>query len=307
MNLGDIMTRFEFQNRKKKNYFEGWYLRFTDSKTNGNYAIIVAMTKDKDDPHAFIQFYNGVKHTATYYRYQLSDFSYDKLKNEVYIGDNILSPKKCHFEEDGIFLDVEVKNHIALHPYKNSDSAMGYMSNFPLECFQEVIFMKGDAEVLIKTKDETISFTGNAYMEKTYGTNFPQRWIWIQSNYSENTLLSFSVGKVPLFIFRKLGFFLIFQHNNKEYRYSTYNFSKIDIKQDDKKATLTITKKKDKVVLEATTNHPVKLIGPRKNGKMDLPVYETINGKLHMKFYQDDKLIFEDKFKNTGVELMFNK
>jgi hypothetical protein len=307
MNLGDMMMRFEFQNKKKKNYFEGWYLRFTDSSTNQNYALIFAMTKDKEDPHAFIQYYDGVKHTATYYRYQLSTFSYNKLTNEVSIGDNTLSPNKCHFEEDGVVIDVDITHHIALYPYKKSDSAMGYMSNLPLECFQEVIFMKAETKVTIQSQNNTLSFSGNGYMEKTYGTNFPQRWIWLQSNYSDKTLLSFSVGKVPLFIFKKLGFFLIFHHNNMEYRYSTYNFSKIDIKQDDKKAVITITKKQDKIILEGTTNHPVKLIGPRKNGKMDLPVYESINGKMTMKFYQQDKLIFEDTFKNTGIELMYKK
>ncbi len=301
------MNRFRFENKKKKNYFEGWYFRFTNNTTNENYALIFAMTKDKDNPHSFIQFYDGTKHTSKYYTFPLGDMKYDVLTNTVHIGKNTLSPKSCHFEDKDIIIDATVTDHISLVPYKNSDSAMGYLSKAPLECFQEVIYMNATANVIINEKGITHKFSGNSYMEKTFGTSFPTKWVWMQSNFGRESIFSFSVGLVPVLFLKIKGFFLIFQYNHKEYRFSSYNFSKIKVDQKDKDVIISIYKGKNKVILKAKTSHPVKLVGPSKRGKMNLEVFESINSTCTLEFYENNELILSDKYHNVGLELMYNK
>ena len=46
-------------------------------------------------------------------------------------------------------------------------------------------------------------------------------------------------------------------------------------------------------------------MGPSKNGIMDLSVYESINAIATLKMFDDDEMIFEDRFTNVGLELMY--
>ena len=65
------MKSFTYQNRRKKDYFEGWYTRLVDIENNINIAVIFALTKNELDPHAFIQVYDGVELTNKYFRFDI--------------------------------------------------------------------------------------------------------------------------------------------------------------------------------------------------------------------------------------------
>ena len=105
---------------------------------------------------------------------------------------------------------------------------MSYMSKFPLECFQEVNIIDGSFNGELIINEETIYIKGKTYLEKTYGNRFPDKWIWIQSNhFNKEAALTFAYGKIPFLKWRVKGFFSILKFNGKEYRFASYNFSKI--------------------------------------------------------------------------------
>ncbi len=301
------MSLFGYKNKKNKNYFEGWYFRFTNSEENKNYALIFAITKDVNNPHSFIQFYDGVKNEPYYFSYAIEDFRYDEDKDIVYIKDNYISKSKVFFSNEEFSITCQSLNHEVLQKYKRHSSAMGYLQNAPLECFQEVIFISAFVRVDIRILQEKQNFTGKSYMEKTYGTNFPNKWVWIQSNYSEHrSSLSFSIGLIPVLFFKVKGFFLILHLQGVEYRFATYNNAKINIiKQSAKQHKIIVSRHNLRVEIIAKTQKPIKLIGPSKKGKMDLSVYESINAIASLKMYDDDEMIFEDRFTNVGLELMY--
>ena len=150
------------------------------------------------------------------------------------------------------------------------------------------------------------AISGSGYMEKTYGTNFPNRWIWLQSNHSENgSTITFSVGMVPVLFFRIKGFLLIYHYNGEEVRLGSFNLSTLKIMESTDTSTKFIVKKGyHLVIIEATTVHPVKLLGPRKNGIMDLPVYESIEATAHIKAFYKGALVLEDTYTHVGLDLM---
>lgn len=301
------MSLFGYKDRKSKNYFEGWYFRFTNSESNENYALIFAVTKDVDNPHSFIQFYDGVNNKSYYYKYDIEDFRYDENKDIVYIKDNCISPTKVFFSNEEFNITCQSLNHEYLQKYKKHSSAMGFLQNAPLECFQEVIFISAFVKVDMIINQEKQHFKGKSYMEKTYGTNFPNKWVWIQSNFSEHhSSLSFSIGLIPVLFFKVKGFFLILHLKDKEYRFASYNNAKIDIiKQSAKQHKIIVSRRNLRVEIIAKTNNPVKLLGPSKKGKMDLSVYESINAIASLKMFDEDEMIFEDRFTNVGLELMY--
>ena len=137
------MKKFNFQDKKSKNYFEGWYFRFTDSV---NYAIIFAITKNEDDPHAFIQLFNDTMKNCIYKRFDINQFRFEN--GTVYIDSNLLSLDNIYVKIDDYEIDL---SFIQKNPL--TKSAMGYLSDAPLDCFQEVILMDGIAKGTIKTLD----------------------------------------------------------------------------------------------------------------------------------------------------------
>ena len=297
------MKTFQFQHKKNQNYFEGWYIRLIDSKHQINIAVIFAISYAEQHPHSFIQVYNGTDKQAHYYTFGVDEFHFDADTYTVQIGENYLSPTSLVLNIDEYKLQAEVSHRILLEQYQSTYSPMGRLSKAPLECFQEVIYLNGSVSFTLNGTE----YDGTSYMEKTYGTNFPTKWIWIESSTSEKgSLLSFSVGIVPVLFLKIKGFFLIYRHNNKEHRFGSFNLSRIKVLDyTDYHTTIQIKKGRTRIVLKAQTNHPIKLIGPRKNGVMDLAVFESLDSTATIHVYHGKKLIFDDSYTNVGLELMY--
>lgn len=280
------MKRFAYQNKKSKNYFEGWYFRFVGEESIG---VIFALTKHSDDPHAFIQTFSNVSEQCKYQKFPVEDFFYDEKSHTVYIGENSLSNLEVHVDD----IHLKMDNHLVY----SEKSSMTYLENAPLECFQEVLYMKADCKGVIKGKE----MIGHAYSEKTYGTNFPSKWVWIQSfNSVKGSLLSFSVGLIPVFFLRLKGFFVLLHTPLGQFRLSTTNYSSIRVGE-----SIVMKKGKLKIELTPRMNHKVKLVGPSKNGLMNLDVFESLDSVVELKIYEKGSLVFEDTFSDVGMELMF--
>ena len=116
------MKKFEYRDLKTNNYFEGWYLRVTDELKNINMAFIFALTKDIDDPHSFIQVYDGIALTNKYYRFEVKDFSFKA--QTVFIKDNYLSLEKMHLNIEGFEISISLKTASNIIGKQNIKSAM---------------------------------------------------------------------------------------------------------------------------------------------------------------------------------------
>lgn len=298
------MNTFEYKNKKNKNYFEGWYLRVTDEAKNVNLAFIFAITKDVDDPHAFIQVYDGIALTSKYYRFEIEDFKY--LKDTVYIKDNYLSLENMYLKVEDIEININIENIVKLKRNRKNSSAMSYMVKFPLECFQEVNIIDGHFNGELILNDETKYIEGKVYLEKSYGNKFPEKWIWIQSNhFNKAASLTFAYGKIPFLKWKVNGFFSILKFNGKEYRFASYNFARIKInKISETQVEIILKRRFHKLIINAKMIKPVKLVGPLENGKMNLEVFESINSLATLTFYRGRKVLFDTMGRNVGFELM---
>ncbi len=78
-----------FQGHNKKvNYFEGWYFKLIDKKSDNIFAVIpgISISNVKNNSHAFIQVMDGKNATSEYFRFNVSDFSYSTEKFEKRLG-----------------------------------------------------------------------------------------------------------------------------------------------------------------------------------------------------------------------------
>lgn len=281
------MRKFTFQGLKKKNYFEGWYFRYT-SKIN--YAFIFAITNNVQDPHAFIQIFDEQMAECIYKRFDLSSFRFEH--NEVRIDNNVLSLHNVSVHINEFHLELTFDHTDLLE-----QSSMGYLSKAPLDCFQEVIMLSGHAAgVMNNQKTE-----GTVYIEKTYGNKFPKRWIWLQSNHSKhNSAISFSVGYIPFMKRLVKGWLLVLKTDDLLLSFHSLDGSSLNIGENE----LIIKSLNYKVVIKYTQSETIKIVGPKEKAYMSLDVFESITSTACVKVYKKKSLIFEDEYINVGLEHM---
>lgn len=157
---------------------------------------------------------------------------------------------------------------------------------------------------------KVIDFSGGkGYIEKDWGKSFPREYVWMQSNHFGNagTSFMFSEAFIPFKIFFFNGLIISLIINGKEYRFATYNGSKVIAK------TITgsnvhykIKRGKLQLIVDAQNDKTTSLSSP-KNGAMIQTIKEGLSGRIKLKLFDDNKLIYEDIGINAGLEIMMQE
>ncbi len=293
-----------------KNYFEGWYFKNTNNK-NG-ISFIPGININENNKKAFIQVIT--ENSSYFVNYDINDFEYNFNPFYIKVKNNI-------FSRDGINIDIfdeiqnlKVKGNIKYLNTKNikvttiSPNIMGPFSYIPfMECNHAIISMKNNTKGLININNNQIDFNnGIGYIEKDWGCSFPKSYIWCQGNNFENTEASFmlAIATIPFKIFQFKGVICTLIVNNKEYKFTTYNNSKL-IENEVNNEFINITLKKGNYYLnvKSTYNNGLKLLAPVK-GKMQKNILENICSKITINLKYKDKLIFSDTSNNCGLEIV---
>ncbi len=294
------MGHFALKSKVKTNGFEGWYLRLNDPSIGFNMALIFAHTTNEDDPHAFIQLFDGTLKTNTYLRFDADAFRFHN--DTVWIAGNELSVSHVHLDTDLLKLDAQFENPV----YNAEKSAMGLLEKFPLETFQEVVIMDGVMRGEATLYGVKKNLSGTLYMEKTYGQKFPKTWFWVQANHFDipGVSLSMSGGHVPTIKFRPFGFFALLYTPEANMRFATYDLSRIHIDHTPELTRFTVRKRFSTLIVDVTRHAPTELVGPTDGGAMTLPVYESITAHVTLTYKRRNKTILSAKSALAGFEYM---
>lgn len=302
-------------NRKKNNYFEGWYFKFVTKDLKLTVSFIPGISINKKDPHAFIQVIinDNEKINTRYIKYDINDFSYDYSNDIVHIGRSLFSLDRVivdlSYDNTNIKGMIDIKGIRAIKTNIFSPSIMGFFHYFPrMECNHDVVSMNHHLNGKITIDDiETCFDFGKGYIEKDYGKSFPSKYVWIQTNHfnNENTSLMFSYATIPYLGFKFKGLIANLIVEDKEYRFATYNLSrvkKIDI--DENRVYVEVRKGRYKLILEGTNRHTIPLVAP-KDGSMNDYIKEGLSGEVKVILEEKGKEIFADMGVNAGIEIMF--
>ena len=187
------MLNFKYVKRNKcKNFYEGWYLKIVD-ENNHTFIFIFGVSLYFKDPHAFIQIIDSSENKSYYFRFDKSNFYYNN--EAIRIKDNILGINKLKLKVEPFDIDLNIKPTILLNGGLFKKSIMSIFKNLPLPTQHEIIFMNAKVEGKIKNKDNSYVINGNGYMEKNYGTKFPNKWLWVQTNNFKNFNTSLVLAK----------------------------------------------------------------------------------------------------------------
>ena len=305
-----ILFQGERELKKKRSYFEGWYFK----NTNGTYSIsfIPGINISKNDKKAFIQV---ITNDSSYFvNYDIDKFEYGYEPFYVKIGDNFFSKDKIYIdikdESNNLFINGNLKYSDNKNINTNffSPNIMGIFSYIPLmECNHAINSMKNKVNGSININDVVIKFdNGIGYIEKDWGYSFPKSYIWCQGNNFINTNASFmlSIANIPFKILEFKGIICDLIIDDKEYKFTTYNNTKLahyDI-TDNK---LNITLKKGNYFLNISSNYDdnFRLLAPIK-GKMEKGIFESISSVITITLKRNDEIIFTDTSKNCGLEIV---
>ena len=299
-----------------KKYFEGWYFKIVDKEEKNVYAIIPGVSFDKKgNTHAFIMFFDGIKASMNYLRFDISEFQYSKDVFQIDIGKNTFSLNgfdlNINDDVQNIRGKIEFQNLIPWPIKSLSPGAMGWYAFVPfMECYHEVVGFDHPLKGKLSVNGKEIDFTGGkGYIEKDYGKSFPSYYIWMQSNHFDVQGISVmaSIAKIPWLGSSFDGFLVGFLFDEEVYRFTTYTGAKITkLKLSDKLVTVHFQDKRYRLELEATKAAAVDLHSPIE-GSMTGRIIESITAKIHVRFIKlsegGEEEVFEGVGRNSGLDI----
>lgn len=295
---------------KNKNYFEGWYFKNTNNE-NG-ISFIPGININDKEKKAFIQV---ITNRESYFiNYNIQEFKYKINPFYIQIGENIFSKRGIHIEikekkqKLTIYGDIKYSNSKNIKTSRLNPNIMGPFSYIPfMECNHAILSMKNNTQGSIIINDQKINLNSSiGYIEKDWGSSFPKKYIWCQANNFKKTNASFmiSLAEVPLKLITFKGIICVLKTDLKEYKFTTYNNTKlIEYNVNNKILNITLKKNNYKLNIKSEVNNGIKLSAPVK-GKMSKEIFESISSEIIVTLKKDDKIIFKDTSQNCGLEIV---
>jgi hypothetical protein len=297
---------------KKKHYFEGWYFKIIDYRTEHAFAIIPGISIGEWDTHAFIQVLDE-DNKVSYFRYDISDFEYNENQFEIMIGNNYFSKSRIRLNLKGP--DLSIQGDLYFHNIMEfpktilRPGVMGPFLYIPfMECYHDVVNIQHDIIGHLKISGKTVDFTdGIGYIEKNWGKSMPNSWIWVQSNHfhPDDVSLSLNVGKASCCGGSFIGFLSLFRYKERVFLFSTYTGARISRLYYNKNQ-LRVTIKDSRFRLDISVTHAEG--GGLKaavNGQMNRDIVESINAVVKVRLSdRSGNVYYQGIGTNTGLEIV---
>ncbi|MCL2540716.1 MAG: hypothetical protein FWE53_04825 [Firmicutes bacterium] len=273
---------------QKRNWFEGWYFRVS-GKTP--VSFVVGISKNEAGPHSFIMFVSS-EHSHVF-KFGVNEFSFDKNNMTISIAGNTfgLAGINANLTDNNIKLAVNLMfaHHKAPKKSFYAPTAMGPFSYIKMPCSHAVVSMCGRVEGAVHftypaPSGHPFILKGNyrkglVYIEKDFGSSFPQNYIWTQG--MNGTLSIVFAYAYPLTLGLK-GFICLVQYKNKTYNLSLYTLAKLNIyKQSEQELKAALTRGKYKLEINIKNKgNGCQLPSPIACGKMDGVICESLSAQM---------------------------
>jgi tocopherol cyclase len=300
-------------NLNMKNYFEGWYFKNVSLNLSHTYSFIPGISLTDKDSHSFIQILNGITGESHYIRYRVDEFTWDRKKLYLKVGNSVFTENyiSINIEEDGFKATGRIDySNIVKYPISLlSPGIMGWYSFVPfMECKHGIVSVNHDLTGRLAINNIVIDFDGGkGYIEKDWGTSFPEAWLWIQANNfaDHNTSFCFSIAKIPWRGKFFIGFIAFLYFNKQFFLFSTYNNSVLaEIKHFDESIDLTLKNRNSILQVNVLKNKFGELRAPA-SGDMSRKIKESTDSVVCIKLF--DKYmnpLCNDSSRRAGVEVI---
>jgi tocopherol cyclase len=300
-------------NLNRNRYFEGWYFKHVSSNHNHVYSFIPGVALTKTDKHAFIQVIDGITGKTWNVKYPLSEFSYSENEFQVWVGKSSFSEKGMELDIDTPDLKINGKvlygDFVKYPSSAFSPGIMGWYSFVPfMECKHGIGSVLHHLNGSLLINNTEISFSeGTGYIEKDWGTSFPESWVWLHCNTFEKpgSSFTFSVAKIPWLGSFFIGHICFFYAEGKFHLFATYNGSKITkLTFNAPVLEIEIKNKTHTLKVKAVQNRSGDLKAPV-TGEMNRIIKESVDSEIQIELFDNqNKMVFSEKGSRAGLEII---
>ena len=313
MGLYKIFHPAIFQgNLQKNNYFEGWFLKHVTTDQGRVLSLIPGIALNSNDPHAFIQIMDGISGKTHYIPYPIDTFKWDRKEFKVQVGNSIFSLHGIDLDTESDSIELSGKliySNLTLYPGTlMSPGIMGWYSYIPfMECYHGIVSANHGLSGRLTYNNEEIDFSGGkGYIEKDWGTSFPETWIWLQCNHfpTWDASLFISVAKIPWMGKFFMGFIAFLYLNGKYHMFSTYNNSRLSpVEFDGEVLSIELSNKSHSIGARVRKNITGELKAPD-SGNMTRRIKESNDSVVDLTFTDKaGSIIFKETGQRGGLEI----
>jgi tocopherol cyclase len=165
---------------ERNNYFEGWFQKIYSKELNASIVIIYGYaTQNTTDKTGFIQILLPKKTPEIIY-FNRNEISFHPKEHIVRMGENLLTTESIQIHTNDIHMFLKLTNNQVTQTFKNS---MGYYYFVPhLPCYHSVLNAAHQVSGEIQLKEARYVLNNeNGYLEKNWGTSFPESYIWLHA------------------------------------------------------------------------------------------------------------------------------
>jgi len=298
---------------RRKNYFEGWYFKHVSADRNQVWSFIPGISLSSEGRQAFIQVLNGRTGESNVFEYGVEEFSASGKELNVHLG-------KSHFSTSGVSLEMQNESgkidgkisYASIAQYPSTlinPGIMGWYSFVPfMECKHGVVSMRHKLSGGLQIDNKYVDFNGGTgYIEKDWGTSFPESWVWLHCNTFNSTQASFtfSVAKIPWLGSYFIGFISFLNLEDRFINLSTWSKARIEkLEYKDNRLNINIINKDYLLEVEAVNSQAGPLKAPLQ-GSMTRIIKETVDASIELKLSdRAGNTLFHEKGTRAGMELI---
>lgn len=313
--LSRVLNPEIFQGRYKiRNYFEGWYFKMTDRDMANTFAVIpgVACGAGPADRHCFVQVLDAENCRTFYVRYDISEFKYNADRFEVMVGNNYFSGSEMRLDMRND--QLEMKGSLTFRnivPFPKSVLMPGIMGPFSyipfMECHHGIVNIHHEITGRLSMSGRNIDFSdGCGYIEKDWGSSFPEAWIWLQSNHfgMDDVTLMFSAAKIPWLGRSFMGLISFIRIKRDIIFFATYNRAKVaSLRYYKNNLEILLQGKNHKMYIQARHSGAGVLKAPKK-GLMKDEISESITAEVSVMLSDNDgNVLYRGRGTHAGLEI----
>jgi tocopherol cyclase len=279
-----------FQNLPRKEYFEGWYYKQVTPDRRTVISFIPGLSVRGRKTNPFIQV-NLAQRAGDSWRQTADWLDYPGIQTEdkpfaLHLGGNCFRRESITVDYHGKRLQVTGElgfgGLIALPGSIWAPTIMGPFSYFPgMECIHSVISLSHAITGSLSINGGLVDFTGGkGYIEKDWGSSFPQRYIWVQSNhFTREASLFFSWAEIPMFGTHFKGYIAHLNYQGAHYRFATYTRGSCKLKAVGQEVEIRLTNGDSELEIKVEQSPGAELIAPH-HGEMVHTVKEGLFGQV---------------------------
>lgn len=274
--------------RRRKNYFEGWYLKH-QTPEGRSLALIPAFHIDRAGRRsASLQVLSGGE--SWWLEYPAEEFQAAEEVFRVRLGENL-------FDSEGVRLAVE-REGLSLHGtlYYGSFSPLcsDIMGPFRLlggmECAHGVLSMGHPVWGELRLNGQEYRFSaGRGYAETDRGRSFPDTYLWTQCLWGEGSGIMLAVASVSTPVGTFTGCVCAVIWGGREYRLATYRGVRVEAWS---AAGAALRQGEYCLRAEVLGARPRSLRAPAEGG-MGRTVHESLEARVRYRFWAGEELLFD--------------